>query len=421
MIRNGDLIPDKRGEIKNKQTRKALMRIGISQAVAVETTRANFKSKLCPTCPKRIDPFQMNTIPDGAKMVSPPGRAQEHFRSTGIRDGPVPHVGRWNFAEQMCLGDAPNWRLKNNMCIAKTWDTEVQKKGQVPSNDVETSKRPPNCRGPKTSGQANCPSQIYGGINFFFQEFATPTGVKGKIPKDEYTRLWLHGEYPSGFAARSPRTCVQGILHPHFGCQRCLGLIEEAKTRGPRRVAVERYCRCILSKDLPARGSAFPPAFRSLCEVEISASLQEPSEVLAEVPAEEPHRDPLPPHMDPLAPGTASAVTAAVEPFEVDPTPEPEFVISSLSASPAPSASAQDAAIVVITADAPFWASIPPLSIPETSGSYSKGLSFVFDPIHSDFEPVSASFDADADSSDDPDDGSSVDSDGDSSFDPDDL
>ena len=77
LIKNGDLVPDAAdGMINKEMTRQALMRVGISKKAAIQTTRFNFESSKCPQCPKRINPFIMNTIPSGQTMPSPEGGAQ---------------------------------------------------------------------------------------------------------------------------------------------------------------------------------------------------------------------------------------------------------------------------------------------------------------------------------------------------------
>lgn len=272
LLKNGDLIPDKNGVITKEQTLAAFMRVGISKKTAVESTDANFQSSICPNCPTSIDPFNMNTIKNGQNLPSPIGGAKEHFRSTGIRDGSSPNVGAWNFAESRCVGSDRVWKLGENKCISSTWDIDISMNGQIASNDIDAAKRPPTCTDPDDTGEEDCPSQLYGSINALFQEFANPTGPGGRLSTAEYTALWIEGEYPTGFAARSPRTCVEDISEPHFGCQRCLGLINEAQNFDSSQIAVERYCRCILSKDLQSRGVLAPESFSTLCAVAESMS-----------------------------------------------------------------------------------------------------------------------------------------------------
>ena len=140
LVKNHDLVPDPSdGKVGREQTRQEMMRVGIHEAIATETTDANFKSALCETCPERINLFEMNTIRTRLGS-SPAGEPHEHFRSTGIRDGNVPNGGAWGFAELCCLGGsfgpsgawerAPagpplgTWTLKENRCLARVWDND---------------------------------------------------------------------------------------------------------------------------------------------------------------------------------------------------------------------------------------------------------------------------------------------------------
>ena len=76
---------------------------------------------------------------------------------------------------------------------------------RVQSNDQDESKRPlaglvvrDNDGSSRTldadcsdqdSGELLCPSQLHGAISFMFQEFATPTGLRGNLLSGEYGRL----------------------------------------------------------------------------------------------------------------------------------------------------------------------------------------------------------------------------------------
>ncbi len=63
------------------QTFEALMRVGISEKVAKETTDGNF-DHLPANAPKQLNVYRMNTL-KSVGVPDPPG-ALEHFRSTGI-------------------------------------------------------------------------------------------------------------------------------------------------------------------------------------------------------------------------------------------------------------------------------------------------------------------------------------------------
>ena len=269
LVKNGDLVPDNNLQVTKEQARDALMRIGIHEIIATETTEANFQSASCRNCPAQINLFEMNTIRKSrGDTRSPDEQPQEHFRSTGIRDSEEPSQFLWQHAESRCL-EAGNriWTLENNLCLANIWDsdtfapprrcagTNCATAGRVPSNDVNEDKRPDGC-GPSDSGEALCPSQLHGAINFMFQAFgdlawgAPPW--QAQISQDDYKQLWLEGEYPAQFSNRSPRGCMLTDvldlnLGNHFGCKQCL---EAAAARDSSVIKVERYCRCIESKAL---------------------------------------------------------------------------------------------------------------------------------------------------------------------------
>ena len=261
-MKNGDLVPDTNGFIEKNQTSEALLKVGIHHRIARETVDANFLSASCGTCPLTMDVFNMNTIRTRFG-VSPVGGPHEHFRSTGIRDGDQPFRGAFNFGER-CLRGAQRWLIDEIQCFANLWDREV---GFPPSNDVDTSKYPPGCT-EEDSGPQKCPSQLHGAIGFLFQSFGTPPnqasspdGVATSISRADYRALWLDAEYPSEFAARSPRHCrTESVEPPQFGCQACLEQIESATQS-----TIERYCLCIASRQLSASVLSSLAEYQSLC------------------------------------------------------------------------------------------------------------------------------------------------------------
>ena len=114
LVKNGDLVPNAYGMIHKQQTRDALLRVGISEKVARETTNANFDhlSGL-----KELNVFRMNTVSTMSDREPDPPGPLEHFRSTGIREGSPtrgrpdwelsrrgswPSVSRFNFMEREC-------------------------------------------------------------------------------------------------------------------------------------------------------------------------------------------------------------------------------------------------------------------------------------------------------------------------------
>merc|ERR1712187_902545 len=88
LIKNGDLVPSIGSDgvpfITKEQTKLAMLKRGISMETATKTTDGNFKSIACPTCPVKINPFEMNMIKDGDSEKSQQDMPHEHFRSTGI-------------------------------------------------------------------------------------------------------------------------------------------------------------------------------------------------------------------------------------------------------------------------------------------------------------------------------------------------
>jgi len=289
LFKNRDLLPDAMGTVSMQQTYEAMLRVGIAERVAHETSIHNFMSAACPTCPSRVNLFEMNTITTRRGTSSPPGLPHEHFRSTGIRDGMRPQGGAFGFGETQCHL-SPTVTLAKNLCFAALWDcegscsasqelTSVGKSSHVPSNDVDVSKRPrqgtsvPDGQttrtltavcAPNDSGETKCPSQLHGAIGFMFQEFGTPTGTNAEMPSHEYANLWLQAEYPAAFAARSPRSCVrEGVSTRHLGCDNCFTQINAGVS-----TTAERYVRCVRSKlDNPVLGLSVndaPAEFREM-------------------------------------------------------------------------------------------------------------------------------------------------------------
>ena len=72
-------------------------------------------------------------------------------------------------------------------------------------------------------------------------------------------RLWLEGEYPSGFLARSPRSCSSAWNPTASGCNQCFYEVPLRRVwngrwyvseRDHTSIQAQRYCRCMLSKPL---------------------------------------------------------------------------------------------------------------------------------------------------------------------------
>lgn len=138
LVKNCDLVPGDDKKVSKQQTFDAMLRVGISEKVAKQTTDANFQTPAsketagCMKCPERINLFAMATIPADCKnhdetafpkgcrnpdakikctgCTSPDGQPQQHFRSTGICDT-VAKMGN------LC-STLPNSRAS----VTKTWE-----------------------------------------------------------------------------------------------------------------------------------------------------------------------------------------------------------------------------------------------------------------------------------------------------------
>ena len=258
-----------------------MLRVGISKKVAEETTRDNFDH--IGGADPELNVFQMNTVGGG----DPPG-PREHFRSTGIRDGPNPNNGVYAFFDACADFDEQSGFSTTDIteCATLVWDhdsfrTSSGLPAQLPSNDlcdenspvatgcpgIVPSKRPPKCpRG--ASGLTGCDSedatkdvepcclsQLHGAITFMFQEFGTPTGEGAFMSRSDMRALWIDSIYPPDFAARSPRNCSDPNDPTAAGCQGCLDLVPSFLPGGltvsaDSSTEAQRYCRCLASKDL---------------------------------------------------------------------------------------------------------------------------------------------------------------------------
>eukprot|EP01063_Lacrimia_lanifica_P031069 TRINITY_DN5050_c0_g3_i1.p1 TRINITY_DN5050_c0_g3~~TRINITY_DN5050_c0_g3_i1.p1 ORF type:complete len:385 (+),score=94.68 TRINITY_DN5050_c0_g3_i1:65-1219(+) len=193
-VRNGLLNPDAAGFVTREQTLQAFLARGVPEHIARETTDANFKSTVCPACPERINPFEMNTIASGQLTGSPFNAPQEHFRSTGIRDRNAPFVGAFNLGERRCMPENGQWTEASMACFADVWDRDTGCPG-VTSNDVDTNKRPQGC-GRCESALQNplCASQLGGAIANMFETFKDP--VLNTIAQEHFRAMWLDLEFP---------------------------------------------------------------------------------------------------------------------------------------------------------------------------------------------------------------------------------
>ena len=90
------------------------------------------------------------------------------------------------------------------------------------------------------------------------------------MPMADMRRLWLEGVYPSGFRERSPSSCLNASDSSAAGCDACLSLmtdvgpIEGFWNKRTMTGEVQRYCRCLASRDLSAHELDAIPAHRLL-------------------------------------------------------------------------------------------------------------------------------------------------------------
>eukprot|EP00965_Chrysotila_dentata_P254526 6211904-Pleurochrysis_carterae.AAC.3 len=249
LCKNGDLMPDSDGFITKQETFDAFLAVGISRATATTTTNGNFDHLVL--VPPRINVFAMNVVDEGHSTPSDPNIvAKEHFRSTGIRDAESPQHDRF----AMFAADSENffrWTQEKLDAAIEFFDSEGCDKanGEVCSNDVFEASRPEGC-GVSDTGKDKCHSNLHDSITFLFQEFGTPTGPNAQMVKGDMQRLWMQGEYPPDFAARSPKNCVDKTSADHHGCQRCydeaIAVVSFMPAVNGVPFEVQRYCRCLL-------------------------------------------------------------------------------------------------------------------------------------------------------------------------------
>eukprot|EP01063_Lacrimia_lanifica_P016600 TRINITY_DN2314_c0_g2_i4.p1 TRINITY_DN2314_c0_g2~~TRINITY_DN2314_c0_g2_i4.p1 ORF type:complete len:620 (+),score=118.90 TRINITY_DN2314_c0_g2_i4:953-2812(+) len=200
-VKNGLLVPDVDGFITKEQTKAVFLARGIPEDIATATTDGNFRSANCSACPQRINPFVMNPIRTGDVVPSPDDNAQEHFRSTGIRDTDdgVPRGDLLSKAETWCLGDAEEWTQAAVLCLADLYDRDPGCSGST-SNDVSSEKRPDGC-GMCESFSANpsCRSALQDSIENLFLAFRDP--VTMGIARADFRGMWLDLDFPGATPA----------------------------------------------------------------------------------------------------------------------------------------------------------------------------------------------------------------------------
>lgn len=276
LVKNGDLVPDCEGRVTKQQTKAAMLRVGLTTAVTVETTDGNFDHAHLLEG-KFINLFEMNAKPDSSGKVEPVGGALEHFRSTGIRDTDVPDEIKMNSFEHACA-TGEFFNQNGVKCGAMLWDMDPGHRVdmvQTPftSNDIFEQARPtgcnPNDSGANTSACLN--SALYGAITNMFLEFGEPPQSEATtFDKTKWRDLFLKSEYPSEFLQRSPRSCVD-VNSGAFGCQKCLNDVPPNATfLDPRSIAL---CKCLVYKQEVDGVTACDikrglPAAQELCTME---------------------------------------------------------------------------------------------------------------------------------------------------------
>lgn len=284
LVKHRDLIVDCDGFASKRRVREALLRIGISGKVVRETTDANFDHLPGDDDQKRLNLFAMNTIRT-LHGGSPTDGAVEHFRSTGIRDGPNgPDAQRYALfdAKRQSRGVWTQFDVSRAIAAFDVDPGHLNIYGEnVTSNDVndDHAARPTCAPGESVhttsllTGDPNadeaCASNLHGAISFMFQEFGTPTGPNARLTQAQMRALYLFSEYPPAFKRRSPSSCTGG----EFGCESCYTQFETMSALpGPmradgRRLQAsfetppedasmwrQRYCRCMLGRDYELSG-----------------------------------------------------------------------------------------------------------------------------------------------------------------------
>jgi len=195
-VKSGLLVPDADGLITREQTLAAFLAQGVPEDIAVATTNGNFFSAACEVCPPTIDPFEMNVMGQG-DVSSPPQGPQEHFRSTGIREGPHggPEEGVFLFGEAVCLGGKAAWTRDDVECFTDLWDREQGCSGIAFSNDVDELKRPEGCMMCESRKRnPACQSALFDTIMFMFESFKTDAD---SFEKEAFRAMWIDLEFPT--------------------------------------------------------------------------------------------------------------------------------------------------------------------------------------------------------------------------------
>lgn len=162
LFKNGDLLPDEDGYVTRGQTQKAMLRVGISEVLALSTTKANFG--FLPT-PQRINIFKMDM--DMYDEDEEPNN-REHDKSTGIRDGSAPDESKYDEFESQFIGDDDIWSKDDVKAAIKYYQRNTNDAGE----------------------NANGLTSIKSMFNQFADDDAT-------LSKAEFKGLFLNSDYPA--------------------------------------------------------------------------------------------------------------------------------------------------------------------------------------------------------------------------------
>jgi len=224
LIKNGDLVPsiDSAGLpfITKKQTKLAMLKRGVSMAIATKSTDGNFNSDACPTCPETMNPFEMNIIEDGNSRDNEAGKPHEHFRSTGIRDNDAgrPDKDLYAEAEQRLFGGNKwmQWSPTKVRDLANLFDRSPDKcKEGVAKSTISQHLL---CSNDQADNIA--PETFAGSLQNMIKEFHDPS--TGLITQDKFRAMWLNNEFPS-YTACEDQTLADGSAWfdargPRFNC-----------------------------------------------------------------------------------------------------------------------------------------------------------------------------------------------------------
>jgi len=204
LIKNGDLTLDENSEITKQQFVDQFEQFGLAEDIIRVTTDENFRTNPL----GKINPFEMNVIDKRLRPDGFPGSIViEHFRSTGIRDGPRPREGAYNFGQKSCNPNLERWDKDSVKCFASVWDNEDKPyeclgSKCAPSNDVNGEERPDSCSS-QDAGFEKCESALYHSIDNLRKAFGTPRGTEATISDTDWKALWIDSTYPPNFKPNS--------------------------------------------------------------------------------------------------------------------------------------------------------------------------------------------------------------------------